>query len=76
MIELKPCPFCGGEAKRGVARMNANPRHFTCVAYCVNCLAEIRMHYVVGAAIKNPESEAKRYIARMWNRRAGNGGIH
>ena len=76
MAELKPCPFCGGEAKCGVARMNANPRHFTCVAYCTDCLAEIRINHVVGAAIQNTEGAAKRYIARMWNRRVRNGGTH
>ena len=36
MAELKPCPFCGGEATIGW--------FFDCYyAYCINCHAEIRL---------------------------------
>lgn len=60
MIELKPCPFCGGEAKihkSGFEYWTSMPHNFT--VYCVACGASVRRFY---------ENEQKSIEA--WNRRA------
>ena len=57
-FNLKSCPFCGGEASRGVGEIDHNP-----------CGAEIRMRYSVPRWVEKPEVAAKRYISCLWNRR-------
>lgn len=52
--ELKPCPFCGGEAK-----IMKVPATGNCVAYCTKCAAD------VGRAWYWKENDA----AKAWNRR-------
>lgn len=71
MEELKPCPFCGGRASRGVGAIAE--RYYECQAHCEICGAEIRHRYSMGRWVKNPEKAAKSYISRLWNRRADNG---
>lgn len=71
MAELKPCPFCGGKASRGVGAMT--PYYFEAQAHCECCGAEIRYRISVAYWYKNPEKEAKRQISRMWNRREDDG---
>lgn len=69
MGELKSCPFCGGKASRGVGLICQSEYYFECQAHCEHCGAEIRVRYNVYRWVKNPEREAKRYIARLWNTR-------
>lgn len=61
MTELKPCPFCGGEAKIELGYIYKNQRFVT--AYCENpkCKAQIGI-------FKEDE------IADVWNRRVENNG--
>ena len=62
MIELKPCPFCGGEAiirRTSVSNWLGEPRDFTVV--CRECDASVRKFYP-------KEKEA----IEAWNRRADN----
>lgn len=75
MAELKPCPFCGGKASRGIGAIDEceNPRYFECQAHCEICGAEIRVRYYIPRWVKKPEREAKRYISMLWNRRVSNG---
>lgn len=61
MIELKPCPFCGGKARLFV---NGGVR-----VICPKCYASTRiltdeMEY---------ESNAVETVIEVWNRRADNG---
>lgn len=69
MAELKPCPFCGGKASRGVGEIARG--YYECQAHCEICGAEIRNRYCVGSWVQNPERVAKGFISRLWNRRAG-----
>lgn len=72
---LKPCPFCGGRASRGIGAIDEceNPHYFEVQAHCEHCGAEIRHRYHIPRWVKNPEREAKRYISSLWNRRTDNG---
>lgn len=72
MNELKPCPFCGGEASRGVGKACSSDYYYEVQAHCERCGAEIRHKYSLSMWTKNPEREAKRYISRLWNRRVDN----
>lgn len=59
MNDLKPCPFCGGEA--GWDEKNKAPQ-------CSKCLATIPS----GGGILQKwfdESEYRAYMAALWNRR-------
>ena len=69
MDTLLPCPFCGCKASRSVGLICESEYYFECQAHCEKCGAEIRMRYNVPHWVKNPEKEAKRYIARLWNTR-------
>ena len=73
MAELKPCPFCGGKAERVVYPIADCSHYFAVRARCLRCGCEINFRYGMSDKIENPEKEAKRYIARMWNRRVDNG---
>ena len=58
MTELKPCPFCGGEAKYiGVD---------TPKIICTKCEAQITGVRSIGRARGHKE-----YLCYLWNRRAG-----
>lgn len=55
MIELKPCPFCGGEAK-----ITKNEDGYAWSIYCNYCFSEMNTNY----------SQRKNMLIRNWNRRA------
>ena len=57
MDELKPCPFCGWEA-----RYYEKPIP---IIQCKACLAEIR-----GAKFRIPPVNYYEYLAGLWNRRS------
>ncbi len=59
MIELKPCPFCGGEAN--IKRMNINSRIYTVGCNNARCIASLG-HLFFGFV-------DKRKVADAWNRR-------
>jgi Lar family restriction alleviation protein len=65
--ELKPCPFCGGEAKLHTSTDNSIPRHATVFAYCKKCSVVTRTFtdYTSDASFITDAIEA-------WNRRADN----
>jgi len=60
-MELKPCPFCGGEADivRGSSLDNSNPWH---KVYCKACQNRTWEH------------PRKMNAIASWNTRTGNGG--
>ncbi len=63
-IELKPCPFCGGEAEINVDREaveDTEKRHWAYTVVCKRCCATSGLTYL-------PEKARK-----AWNRRADNG---
>ena len=60
MIKLKPCPFCGGEAKM----MDMGYPHWV---YCTVCGA--RVHGGVYGGVEDGELAS----AEAWNRRANDG---
>ena len=68
MEELKPCPFCGGEAemdaRQGYAQFPPNGRSGTRVAvYCRDCGTDI------GICREDVPDVEPAQVAEMWNRR-------
>lgn len=77
MAELKPCPFCGGEAKVALVRPNfmLKKLHNRYVAAgCPSCGAATRLFWANNKT-KSPlineahENGAKKEAAEAWNRR-------
>ena len=63
MSELKPCPFCGGEAKYVELyynKENESSRGYIRCAKIVPCVAQ-------------PNVRSKEYVYKKWNRRAEDG---
>lgn len=60
--ELKPCPFCGGEAKILIRKVNTGffPRGGTYYVHCKNCLITTQ-----------PRKKLENVI-EAWNRRTTN----
>lgn len=58
MNELKPCPFCGGEAC--IQRHELIGHEDTFGVVCLNCRAETRQLFT-----------HEKVAARAWNRRVG-----
>ena len=71
MAELKPCPFCGGEAeyKRTVIKTNGAWCDAVNVR-CTNC--DARTGRVLYDARKHPNGEEYIEVEQAWNRRAEN----
>ena len=61
MFELKPCPFCGGEARLFV---NGGVRVICSKCYAATMILTDNMEY---------ESNAVETVIEKWNRRADNG---
>lgn len=64
-IEVKPCPFCGGEPSIEFYPGQYGYFHSTVRIECEQCNASIEKE-VSGKT----EEEAYRFIACLWNRRA------
>ena len=67
MIDLKPCPFCGGEAEYFDERIIIFNNAFLMGIKCAQC---------GGAILDNDKSHCPNDVFRAWNRRlaeAGNG---
>lgn len=57
MAELKPCPFCCGEAKISPIHVYGKLQGF--VPFCKNCCCELKMY------------ASKQAAENAWNRRKG-----
>lgn len=69
--EIKPCPFCGGDAEADLARGFVNWKGNPCNAvaiYCQNCSVEVSMCY--GDYPHLTLEEIYSECLKIWNRRA------
>lgn len=79
MLELKPCPFCGGEATVQIVSPIYMKRNFKgrfVAAGCRQCgaaTAIFNANNKTGSPLRNKahEETAKKQAALVWNRRAG-----
>ncbi len=70
--ELKPCPFCGGDAKiKNVVRKVYEAYRLFYFVECSSCLGTSGFHLECYPDSKN--HKAKKEAAQAWNRRADNG---
>ena len=85
MVELKPCPFCGGKAnfliktymERGVTR------GYTFGIYCTKCDITLpKTNYIIEFEMSSDDGKLKvttderPQAIEAWNRRIDDGGIH
>ena len=61
MAELKPCPFCGGEAEMRTFTMGTFKKRKFVYAECSVC------------GIRTSVDNETRYVEKAWNRRAEDG---
>lgn len=68
MADLKPCPFCGGNAKLHATTTRTFPNHCKHYCYCDKCLA-------MGPPFADYEDDGSSVFKAIeaWNRRADNG---
>lgn len=72
-IELKPCPFCGGEASTKVAVIHGTVAdHIIFKIYCYECKIERYVNIQSGSIFEEAE-KAKQDVIEAWNRRIDNG---
>ena len=64
--ELKPCPFCGGEAHISISDCEMGEKRYMAYAECDNADCEA----MLGTELFESEEEAKQTVIKMWNRRA------
>jgi len=64
MTELKPCPFCGGEAKTGI---DNDAGRFRAFAYCTKCGARVEYKPEGFKRLREMVEE----VAEIWNKRVG-----
>ena len=73
MTELKPCPFCGGEARKMTyanSRPNAPVANYKTVICCDRCNTSVTdTVYVENKTV----AESIQKMANKWNRRAEHG---
>ena len=68
-MELKPCPFCGGEAM-----LIANPSIGIVYIQCQSCTAMVgRKRKIISSMIGKEFFANKQEAIEAWNRRAGDG---
>ena len=68
-MELKPCPFCGGEAM-----LIANPSIGIVYIQCQSCTAMVgRKRKIISSIIGKEFFENKQEAIEAWNRRADDG---
>lgn len=80
MIELKPCPFCGGKAMFYVAANSSHGtwRGFSFGIYCSKCdLAATTTKYKIEVELSSdgeilPTTDERALAAEIWNRRVDN----
>lgn len=67
MIELKRCPFCGGEADVYTTEANFIPKTGKAFCYCKKCRS-------CGESFEDTEHNGKFVFKaiKAWNKRAGN----
>lgn len=69
MAELKPCPFCGGEAV--LVATSSCSGHISCVG---ECKMQTGTFWTTPVFVQESQREKWFYIAtEMWNRRAEDG---
>ena len=67
--ELKPCPFCGGQASLNYERIPGENKGFWAQVICNGCYGRS------GGTWAGSYSAAERIEAKSWNRRANDGKI-
>lgn len=71
MDELKPCPFCGGDAeldtRQGYSQFPNGQRGSRIAAYCRDCGADI------GICREDVPSIEPEQVVELWNRRVTDG---
>lgn len=63
MVDLKGCPFCGGEAKTKI-----NDSTLNCVAFCEKCNVIMKRNFKGNSKLHALLADL---MAEEWNRRAG-----
>ena len=66
LIDLKPCPFCGGEAKIRTGVTSSVPKLSKALVICQQCLASTDWFYDTAG-----DAEFVFEAIEAWNRRAG-----
>lgn len=71
-MKLRPCPFCGGDARNGFAGGKSNGIHSV---HCTTCGASIGMLIIVDAADVKSIQSTEEHAIHAWNKRSNAGEI-